>query len=165
MATDPELGRGSAPGDAGRQRTAFAPDGLSKNYYVALLGLRVRETPELLKRIRKGLAYTSWEHFVRNTALRKEDAVALVQISSRTLSRRKEEGRLHPDESDRLIRAARIFAQALELFEGEVESARRWLTAPQPGLGGATPIAYASTDIGEREVTALIGRLEHGIPS
>jgi putative toxin-antitoxin system antitoxin component (TIGR02293 family) len=137
----------------------------SKFYYAALLGLKVRETSELIERIKEGLAYSSWEDFLHNTTLQKQDAAWLVQLTPRTLSRRKVEGRLHPDESDRLLRAARVFAQALELFEGDAEAARRWLTSSQPALGGANPIEYAATDVGGREVEALIGRIEHGIPS
>ena len=148
-----------------RRRVVFSKEGFSANYYVLLLGLEVADTPELLKRTKEGLGYDSWENFIRNTDLRKEDAIDLVQISSRTLSRRKEEGRLHPDESDRLIRAARIFALTSELFDGDVDSARRWLTTAQAALGGSMPIEYASTEVGSREVEALIGRLEHGIPS
>ena len=137
----------------------------SGNSYALLLGLEVGQTPALLKRIKEGLGYNSWENFIRNTDLRKEDAISLVQISSRTLARRKGEGRLHPDESDRLIRAARIFELTSELFDGDIDSARKWLTAAQPALGGSTPIEYASTEVGAREVESLIGRLEHGIPS
>jgi putative toxin-antitoxin system antitoxin component (TIGR02293 family) len=137
----------------------------SGDYHSRLLGLRAGRTTELLKLIRAGLAYSAWEHFIRNTALSKKDALSLVRMKERTLIRRKEEGRLHPDESDRLIRGARIFAMALELFEGNMEATRRWLTAPQIGLGGETAIEYASTDLGAREVEALIGRLEHGVAS
>jgi putative toxin-antitoxin system antitoxin component (TIGR02293 family) len=165
MMDDPKLKRRAQPKSAARRRMVFSRDGLSTNYYLLLLGLKVAETPELLKRIKAGLGYSSWENFIRNTDLRKEDAIDLVQISPRTLIRRKEEGRLHPDESDRLIRAARIFALTSELFDGDVDSARRWLTTAQPALGGSTPIEYASTEVGAREVEALIGRLEHGIPS
>jgi putative toxin-antitoxin system antitoxin component (TIGR02293 family) len=159
------LKRRTGPKSAARRRVIFGRNGLSGNSYVLLLGLKVGQTPELLKRIKEGLGYSSWESFIRNTDLRKEDAITFVQISPRTLSRRKEEGRLHPDESDRLIRAARIFALASELFDGDVDSARRWLTRAQPALGGSAPIEYASTEVGAREVEALIGRLEHGIPS
>jgi putative toxin-antitoxin system antitoxin component (TIGR02293 family) len=72
---------------------------------------------------------------------------------------------LRPDESDRLVRAARVFSQAVGLFEGDGNAARQWLTVPQPALGGSTPWEYAATDLGAREVEGLIGRLEHGIPS
>lgn len=158
MSHDPDERKSTA-----RRTVSTKP--VSGNSYILLLGLKVRQTPELLKRIKEGLGYSSWESFIRNTDLRKEDAVNLVQISPRTLSRRKVEGRLHPDESDRLTRAARIFALAAELFDGDVDSARRWLTAAQPALGGSTPLEYASTDVGAREVESLIGRLEYGIAS
>ena len=133
--------------------------------YVSLLGLGVKETSDLLRQIGKGLPYRSLVHFLDATDLRKEDAITLVRISPRTLSRRKDQGRFKPDESDRLVRAAQIFAQALELFEGDLDSAREWLTSAQPALGGSTPIEFATTEVGAREVEALIGRLEHGIPS
>ena len=68
-----------------------------------------------------------------------------------------------PDESDRLLRASRVFGRALELFEGDPEAARRWLGLPQPALGGATPLAFARTEAGAREVEDLVGRLEHGV--
>ncbi len=138
---------------------------LSGNSYLVLLGLRIGQTTELVGLIKTGLSYNSWENFIRNTDLRKEDAVNLVRISPRTLSRRKGEGRLNPNESDRLVRAARIFALASDLFDGDIDSARDWLTSAQTALGGSTPIDYASTEPGAREVEALVGRLEHGIPS
>jgi putative toxin-antitoxin system antitoxin component (TIGR02293 family) len=162
---NPKIKRPTAPRHAVLCGAASHHDRSSRSHYAQLVGLDVRETPELLKRVKEGLAYSSWESFLRNTRLTKEDAVGLVQISPRTLSRRKEEGRLHPDESDRLMRGARLFAQTVELFEGDVEAANKWFTSSQPALGGSTPIEYAATEIGAQEVEALIGRLEHGIPS
>ena len=87
----------------------------------------------------------------------------MLHIRMRTLSRRKEEGRLRPDESDRLLRASRLFGKILDLFEGDLEKARAWFHAPQEGLGGATPMEFARTDIGSREVENLVGRLEYGV--
>ncbi len=165
MPDEPKLKRNIKPKSAALHKVPSSRKGRFRNSYIRLLGLEVGQTPALLKRIKEGLGYNSWESFIRNTYLRKEDATNLVQISSRTLARRKEEGRLHPDESDRLIRAARIFGLTSELFDGDVDSARKWLTAAQPALGGSTPIEYASTEVGAREVESLIGRLEHGIPS
>ncbi len=139
--------------------------GATGHSYVSLLGIQTTDTAGLLEEVREGLAYSSWDRFLQSTGLTKEAASHLVQITSRTLARRKESGRLHPDESDRLVRAARIFSQAVALFEGHEEAARRWLTSPQPALGGSSPWNYAATEIGAREVEGLIGRLEHGIPS
>jgi len=41
--------------------------------------------------------------------------------------------------------------------------ARRWLSSPQRGLGGAVPLDYAETEIGAREVEDLLGRIEYGV--
>ena len=87
------------------------------------------------------------------------------EISARRLARRKEAGRLEPDESDRLMRASRVIARAIELFEGDREAARTWLTTHLRALGDHTPLEFAKTDVGAIEVENLIGRLEHGIPT
>jgi putative toxin-antitoxin system antitoxin component (TIGR02293 family) len=132
---------------------------------MSLLGLKAGGTVELLGQIKRGLGYSSIEHFIREADLPRDEAIDLVQISTRTLARRKERGRLSPDESDRLVRAARIVSQARRLFEGDAEAANRWLKASQPALGGSTPTEFAKSEIGAREVEALISRLEHGVLS
>jgi putative toxin-antitoxin system antitoxin component (TIGR02293 family) len=135
------------------------------HYYALLLGIRTTDTARLLGKVRAGLPFSCWERFQHHTELPTGILLELVQITSRTLSRRKEEGKLRPDESDRLLRASRIFARVLELFEGDVEGARDWLLRNNTALGGSPPLSYSSTEIGALEVEALIGRLEHGIPS
>jgi putative toxin-antitoxin system antitoxin component (TIGR02293 family) len=57
----------------------------------------------------------------------------------------------------------RILALAVELFEGDVKAAKKWLQTPQRALGGAVPLEFASTEAGAKEVENLIGRLEHGV--
>src|SRR5882724_10338628 len=86
-----------------RDQGVPAPAGHS---YVSLLGIPAFDTAGLLERVREGIAYSSWDRFLQSTGLTKEAASHFVQITPRTLARRKEEGRLHPDESDRLVRAA-----------------------------------------------------------
>jgi putative toxin-antitoxin system antitoxin component (TIGR02293 family) len=87
----------------------------------------------------------------------------LVQIPQRTLMRRKAKGRLLPDESERLLRVAGIYEKAAELFEGDVDAARRWLTTGNAELDGQSPLEMVRTEIGAREVEDLVGRLEHGV--
>ena len=155
----------SARTDVARFWSQHESGGATKHSYLILLGIKALDTPGLLRRIERGLSYKAWERFSRNTELSKADLMSLVQIPPRTLTRRKEKGRLEPDESDRLVRATRVFAKAILLFEGDATRARRWFTSSQLALGGARPIDYAVSDVGAREVEALIGRLEHGIPS
>ncbi len=93
-----------------------------------------------------------------------ETLAAKLGISKATLHRRKLEGKLWPDESDRVVRYARLMGRAVKVFGG-LESAREWLNAPQFGLGGDVPLDYAETEIGAREVENLLGRIEYGVYS
>lgn len=135
------------------------------HYYVALFGLRRYDPIHVVEQIERGLSYAAFERFQRNTELSFRLLAKVVEVPERTLARRKGAGRFEPDESDRLARISRVFARAIELFEGDTGSAREWLTSSVRGLGGRSPIEFASTDVGAIEVENLIGRLEHGIPS
>lgn len=87
----------------------------------------------------------------------------LIGLPQRTLMRRKAAGKLHPDESERMLRLSGVFEQAVELFEGDCDAGRRWLTTPSEELDNLTPLEMVRTGIGAREVEYLIGRLEHGV--
>lgn len=131
--------------------------------YVILLGLETFDAPALLRSVEKGIAYKTFERFRRNTSLPADRLLELIHVPRRTLTRRKSEGRFLPDESDRLLRAARLFGKALQLFEGDRDAAVEWLSTAQPALGGGVPLDLARTELGAQEVERHIGRLEHGV--
>lgn len=132
--------------------------------YVILLGLQKNyDAGTLLDSVAKGLPFQAFARLQRNLELSAERLQEIVQIPERTLSRRRKEGRLRPDESDRLLRAGRLFAQAIELFDGDAEAARRWLGKPQTVLGGVVPWDLARSELGAREIETAIGRIEHGV--
>lgn len=133
--------------------------------YAGLLGLHAASPLKVAEQVRAGLRYGAFERFRACAGMPAAGLAELVRIPGRTLARRRGTGRLDPDESDRLVRLARVFAEALALFEGNLEATRRWLATPLEVLGGSAPLRAATTDPGAREVEALIGRLEHGIPS
>ena len=141
-----------------------AKSGKASSYrFVSLIGLKVFDPIEIVMLVARGLPFNALTRFQRNTLLSTSDIGELVAIKPRTLHRRKEQGRLAPDESDRLLRATRVFAKTLELFEGDADATRRWLRAPAKALGGETPLRLSQTDLGAREVEALIDRLERGV--
>ncbi len=130
--------------------------------YMILLGFEPLDSAALVARVEEGFSYRTLERLRGNVGLSREALADLVQINPRTLDRRKG-GRLRTDESDRLLRAARVFGGAIALFEGDVDAARAWLSSPQGALGGAVPLEMARTEVGAREVESLVGRLEHGV--
>ena len=131
--------------------------------YARLLGLKTFESPALLRKVEAGFPYRTFETLRRNLDFQSDELAKLVQISERTLARRREQGRLTAEESDRLLRVSRVFGKALALFEGDLNAARTWFAMPAPALGNRTPQSVSSTGLGAREVENLIGRLEHGV--
>jgi putative toxin-antitoxin system antitoxin component (TIGR02293 family) len=89
----------------------------------------------------------------------------VLQLPPRTLARRKSGGVLTSAESERLLRLARLFEQAVTVFEGDAPAAGKWLQEPVLGLGNRTPLQLAETEIGARAVEDLLGRLEYGVYS
>jgi putative toxin-antitoxin system antitoxin component (TIGR02293 family) len=65
-------------------------------------------------------------------------------------------------ESDRLYRVAYIAYVAAATLGG-LEPSRTWLSRPNRGLGGVSPLSLLDTDIGCRQVEELLARLNHGI--
>ena len=142
----------------------FREDPKGEHHHVSLLGLRTYNTVDLHARLEAGLSFEALERLRKVLDLPLARISELLRISPRTLARRKEARRLHPDESDRLMRLSRLVGHTLRLFDGDLTHAREWMTDPQGALGGDTPLQFATTEIGAREVENLIGRLEHGIP-
>jgi putative toxin-antitoxin system antitoxin component (TIGR02293 family) len=133
--------------------------------FAELLGLPERGLLGVVTMVRRGLSYATFRSFLEETGLSQGQGAALIGIPPRTLQRRRQEGRLSPEESDRLLRAARVLASAVGLFEGDMTRTRQWLETPAPALGGEIPLRLAETEVGARAVEQLIGRLEHGVPS
>ena len=135
----------------------------------ASLGLRLLAIADsndaigVVDQVRAGFPFSKFVRLEKASGLPRDTLARLLGIPKRTLTRRQTEGRLRPDESDRVLRASAIFELAHDLFEGDTEAATTWLQSSQPALGGETPLALAATEVGAREVEQLIGRLEHGV--
>jgi len=86
-----------------------------------------------------------------------------ISIPPRTVMRRQErKQRFKADESERLLRLARIFVRAREVLDS-AERARAWMFAKNRALGGVSPVDFARTEPGAREVENVLGRIEHGV--
>lgn len=96
--------------------------------------------------------------------LSSKDLGAVLAVPERTLARRKRQRRLRPDESDRLVRLARIAAHAEDVL-GSREKASAWLHEPNRALGNDAPVTRLDTDLGVRQVDSVLGRIAHGVHS
>ena len=104
---------------------------------------------KLIEIIRKGIDYSLLEKLQEDLDLSTGEMGEVIDIAPRTLSRRRKEGRLAKDESDRVVRIGRLWEKALDVFNGNEERARRWFKAPAFSLGNKTPLEFADTEPGD----------------
>jgi putative toxin-antitoxin system antitoxin component (TIGR02293 family) len=156
-------GRGEADagaaGDIAHFRSMLGHPETSRLAYAALIGLRTPTFQALNQALDEGLPYETLERLVINSGLPEDRVLEMVNIPRGGVLRRKQEGRLSAEESDRLLRAAHICGLALELFRDDRGLAAAWLMSRQPSLDGAKPAALAQSSLGAREVEATIRRL------
>jgi len=121
-------------------------------------------TPALAALVCKGLPFSELETLRAQLDLPLDRLAQFLGLARATVHRRKASGHLNADESDKVLRFARLLGQAAKVFGG-ITGARAWLETPQYGLAGAVPLAFAGTEVGAREVENLIGRIDHGVYS
>jgi len=118
----------------------------------------------LLSCVRAGLPYKSFVALSSAFDVDQKEMVAIVRLPPRTLARRKTENHFRADESDRLLRVARVAALAEDVL-GSREKASRWLRSPIRALNAETPLRQLDTDLGAREVENILLRTAHGVHS
>lgn len=116
----------------------------------------------LESRVKEGLPYRALTAVAERYAIPLRELMEILDLPERTLARRKQQGRLSPEESDRLFRLGRVAAVAEEVL-GTTEKAAGWLRHPNPALGGKTPVRCLDTDLGAQQVETVLGRLAHGV--
>lgn len=115
-----------------------------------------------MAKVREGLPISELDELQQSLGQPLAKVTPLLGLSKSTLHRRRANGKLAPEESDRVIRYARLLGMAANVMES-LEAGRRWLSTPQVALGGEIPLEFAETEVGAREVEALLGRLDSGV--
>jgi len=130
--------------------------------YIESIGLQTKDINELIGLLKKGMPADSFDKLRKRLNVSDNLLSRIVQIPKRTLSRRRRDGRLRTDESERVLRVAKVYDMALAVFEDEA-AVQSWLKKPARGLGYKIPLEYADTEPGAQEVINLLGRIEYGV--
>jgi putative toxin-antitoxin system antitoxin component (TIGR02293 family) len=125
------------------------------------LGRRLSSDRDLREAIREGFRPAVVNELMRASGLTLKELAGALDLSPRSLQRRRSSGRLAHHESDRLYRLARIVAIANE-YLGDRERALRWLKRPNRALGGVAPVDAVDTELGARQVENVLGRIAYG---
>ncbi|CAN5878498.1 hypothetical protein BH24DEI2_BH24DEI2_16880 [soil metagenome] len=145
------------------QMNAFVPPHDPPTGVFRMLGLTNR-SHDLIKVVKNGLSVQVFCALAEKLEVSEAALANLAGISSTTLTHRKRTGQLTPDESEHVLRIANFLERAAQVFES-VTDAAAWLKTPNLSLGNATPLEYADTEIGAREVENLLGRVDYGVYS
>lgn len=125
------------------------------------LGRSLSNDREMREAIRDGFPPVVVERVMQASGLTLKELAAALDLSARSLQRRRRSGKLARYESDRLYRLARLVAIASD-YLGDQERARRWLKRPNRALGGLAPVAAIDTEAGARQVENILGRIAYG---
>ncbi len=124
---------------------------------------QVHDNHAMVLRVEEGLPVMDVVNFGKQAGFTNEELAKLINIPARTYARRVAgKTRLTIPEGERAARLMRVFDRAKQLFVTE-EDVRKWLHAELPALGWRTPLDFAHTEPGARDVENLIGRIEHGV--
>jgi len=136
-----------------------------KGIRLRAFGMKSNSVVGMVKALERGLPCQALERFRKESGLPTAIISKILRIPPRTWSRRKASGRLTNPESERLLRLVGIYEKAVDLFEGDANLARTWLSSPNRALSRLAPLTLAETELGARAVEDLIGRLEYGVYS
>jgi putative toxin-antitoxin system antitoxin component (TIGR02293 family) len=127
----------------------------------ASVGRPIRTGEDMSAAIREGFRHSVVDALVGSSGLTLQEVATSLDLSPRSLQRRKHQGRLARYESDRLYRLARLLALA-DYFIGGRERAVEWMKRPNLVLGGVSPLKLLDTELGARQVENILGRIGYG---
>ncbi|HTC47963.1 MAG TPA: antitoxin Xre/MbcA/ParS toxin-binding domain-containing protein [Candidatus Aquilonibacter sp.] len=125
------------------------------------LGRSFSNDSDMREAIRDGFPPAVVEELMRASGLTLKELAGSLDLSPRSLQRRRRSGKLARYESDRLYRLARLLAIASE-YLGDQERAQRWFKRPNRALGGVSPVSAIDTEVGARQVENILGRIAYG---
>lgn len=124
---------------------------------------QVHDNATMAQKVEEGLPVLDVVEFGKEAGFTVDDLARLIHIPPRTYARRvAAKSRLKVPEGERAVRLMRVYDRAKRLFATH-DNTRQWLNAELPALGGRTPLDFAQTEPGAREVEAVIERLEDGV--
>jgi putative toxin-antitoxin system antitoxin component (TIGR02293 family) len=139
-------------------------NGIAGKNVATLSKLNELSQADLVVAITRGLPASLAKELAQKMKVTLQDMAGLLRLNPQTFQRRLDDACLNLSESERLWELSRLFCQAVEVLESEA-AAVHWFKSPIQALGWATPLAYARTAVGLRELEKILGRIEHGVYS
>jgi putative toxin-antitoxin system antitoxin component (TIGR02293 family) len=126
-----------------------------------VVGTRAGSEQNVVRLVESGLPLSVLDRLF-DRGLSKQEVFNVV-IPARTLKHRKSKRQpLSKEESERVVRAARILARANSVL-GDDTSALAWLRSPKKRFEGRAPIEMLATEPGGRLVEEMLIQIDEGM--
>lgn len=112
--------------------------------------------------VERGLPFRGFDELRRTLSISTAELAAALGIAGTTLARRRKEGQLNSDESERLLRLARLVEMGRAVLSPE--GLAPWFSRRHPALD-ARPLECARNELAARRLETLLGRLADGGPA
>ncbi|MDB5969455.1 MAG: hypothetical protein JWQ90_1905 [Hydrocarboniphaga sp.] len=125
-----------------------------------LLDLKVDSEVDVIRVVTQGITVRTYKRIANKLRF----PANMVAPESTVRRRLTSSGRFNEAESERVVRLARVFSEAVGLF-GDESAALEWFNTPAEYLrdqAPITPMALAATDAGARLVESHISRTAYG---
>ena len=121
------------------------------------------ENPELFRpAVKEGLDIVWFDRLAELFGATAGEFAEIVGMDPRTLTRRRNEGKLTTRESSSLYHLLVLYVHAMDVL-GSPEAVNSWLHASEPDFADMNPFELLDTAPGIHEVDQLLGRIEHGV--
>jgi putative toxin-antitoxin system antitoxin component (TIGR02293 family) len=151
----------AANGTSTAEPSTGQPRAVLRRVQVMLGVQRLKSDRDLVLLVEERLGTNAIEG-LRRGGLSDEEIYTIVMPRRTLTHRRAKRESLSREESDRVVRVARIAALAEEVFADE-DRAWRWLRAPKRQFQGRTPLQLLATEAGARLVEELLYRIDDGM--
>lgn len=132
-----------------------------RDRFEELLGAKSGSEQDVVRLVESGLPLSVLDRLLER-GLSKAEMFDVI-IPARTLKHRKSKRQpLSTEESERVVRAARVLAKAGTVL-GEDKSALAWLRSPKKRFQGRSPIEMLATEPGGRLVEEMLIQIDEGM--
>lgn len=125
----------------------------------------VGDTIDVIARMRSGTPARIIPRLASTLGISQDKLFELLDLPKSTVKGRiSTNGMLSSTEQDRVYRAEKVLARAIQVLEDE-QAALTWLNRENRSLGGEIPLALLDTEPGYELVLDTLGQIEYGVVS
>lgn len=127
-----------------------------------ITGFNIKSEFDIIDAIRSGLHTKVIDYVIAEQGLTREEVEELIIPRSTLALRKKRHEPLTLEESEHVVRVARILALAKDTFADSAKAAA-WLRKSNRALKSRKPLALLDTEEGARIVETTLGQIAHGL--